>query len=94
MRPSDCFRAAKRVHGRIHRIISRTLAVSRGADDRRHVIREDVRERREVAGIVATDPKQIADRLLAFGDGIEVAHQPTLTRLRRTIIVIEQFPSA
>ena len=52
------------------------------ADHGRHLVREDAGQRREVAGVVRHGPERVADRLLAFGHGIEVAHRwsPGLSR--------------
>jgi hypothetical protein len=50
------------------------LAVVAGAHDRRHLIGEDARKEREVARAVMPGTKPIADRRLAFGQAVEVAH--------------------
>ncbi len=44
------------------------------AHDRRQLVGKDRRQRRQVAGAVALDAKEVADRRLAFGDAVEVAH--------------------
>ena len=47
------------------------------ADDRRHLIREHVGERRQVAGQVARDGEETAHGLLGSGDRVKVAHAVT-----------------
>ncbi len=44
------------------------------ADDRGHLIREDRRQRRQVADAVVARAKKVADRRLALGHAVEVAH--------------------
>ena len=62
-----------------HRIIMSSRPSGVFSHNGRHVIWEDAGQRREVASGVTGDPKQVADRLLAFGDGVEVAHRSSLT---------------
>ena len=53
----------------------RELAAGRGvADDRRRIVREHARQRRQVAGAVHHGARGLEDRLLSLGDRIEVAH--------------------
>ena len=49
-------------------------AVRRVADDRGGIVGEYAGEERQVAGDVAHGPREFEDRLLAFDEGVEVAH--------------------
>ena len=69
------------------------LAIVVGADahDRRHLVGEDPREQRQIAGSVVPFAKPIADRGLTLGEAVKVAHErrdsgrvkSTITRLHR-----------
>jgi len=56
------------------------LAVGAGADDRGHLIREDRRQRRQVARAVMLHAEQVADGGLPFGDAVEVTHGDPMQR--------------
>jgi hypothetical protein len=58
------------------------LALDSDANDRRHLVGEDRGEQREVAGAVVRRAKPIADRGLAFGQAVEVAHGGEALRYR------------
>jgi hypothetical protein len=51
------------------------------ADHGRHLVRKDGGQRRHVADTVHHGPIELADRLLAFGDAVEIAHAARLTAL-------------
>jgi hypothetical protein len=54
------------------------LAVGAIADDRRHVVGEDSRLGRKVAGAIVLHGEEVADGLLALGDAVEIAHRRRL----------------
>ena len=62
------------------------LAILRVADDRRGVVGKDAGDRRQVAGRVAHGAGEVADRLRAFGDGVEVAHGSSISFEIRSLI--------
>ena len=55
-------------------IVSSRTPFPSGADDRRGVVGEDARQHRQVAREVAYGAGEVADRLLAFGDAVKIAH--------------------
>src|SRR5271156_1193023 len=54
------------------------------ADNWREIVGEDARQGRHVADIAAHRPREVADRLRAFGKAVEVAHASTLRACART----------
>src|SRR5208337_2442761 len=54
------------------------LAVGGGPDEWRHLVREDGRQRRQVAGAIALDREQIPDGRLVSGNAVKVAHELAL----------------
>ena len=46
------------------------LAVGAGADDLGHLIREDRRQRRQIAGAIMLHAEKVADGRLALGDDL------------------------
>ncbi len=52
------------------------LAIGGDANDRSHLIREDCRQRRQVARAIVLHAEEVAYGRLAFGDATEVAHCP------------------
>ena len=58
------------------------LAVGANANDRGQLVGKDRRQRRQVAGAIVFDGEEIADRRLALGDAVEVAHGPDYAAAR------------
>jgi len=58
-------------------------AIGPVAHDWRRVIREDPRQRRQIAGPILHHPRELADRLLALGHRVEIAHAVEGATLRR-----------
>ena len=50
------------------------LAVGSIANDRSHLVGEDIREQRQVARPIIPSAEPVPDRGLAFGEALEVAH--------------------
>ena len=50
------------------------LAIRRDPDNRRHLIRKDRREGREVSDAVVALAKEVADRRLALREAVKVTH--------------------
>ena len=75
--PGSDFRPFEGEHRRRHapaRHREFAHAVHRGADDRSGIVGEDAGQHRQVAREVAHRAGEVADRLLALGDAVEIAH--------------------
>ena len=70
------------------------LAVRADADDRRHLIREDCRQWRKVAGAIVLDREEITNGRLALGDTVEVAHAGDYVALRREGKALKRIDNA
>jgi len=55
------------------------LAVRSLANDRRHLVGEDSRKQGQIARAIMPSAKPVADRGLALGQGVEIAHVGALT---------------
>ena len=50
-----------------------------GPDDRRGIVGEDATQKRQVARAIDHRPRSLSDRLLVFGEAVEVAHGGTIS---------------